>query len=806
MLAARVTELGGRVTRELAVINALEVELPADTAARLGGSVGRLWPNAHVQVADSADPGTIYAPVGGTEVTASSFDLARVVACDDERDKLDEVPVAPDDDIYQAYLFSPGLPSGATPSGAQVQFRFKEKNLALAYLDVFQASTHVWHRLPLNTLETDDAFIDATLDLTGLLAAPEDYRQVAVRFGATRLGGEKAEVDCARLALTYDGQTIALAPAEGYETRPEDFDLEDILTLDGHREDFDDIPRSDIRPNAYQGFLFAPAVDPSTLPELVDLRLVFKEKGLRAAQVQVFQSSTGEWHVFPIDTTLTEDALIDVTLDIAEAFTTAADFERVRVRLYTAQFGGGEKAEVDLVSLRLASLIGAIVDTEPVDGFAAVNAAAVWDLGYTGNGIGVAVLDTGVKAYKQLKSSKHQQDGGLVDGYNVLKGRPGTQDKNGHGTMVASIISNRDGGADGRFFGVAPNSHIIPVQVLDKEGRGTYADIIAGIDWVLANRETLNIRVMNLSFSAPVRSYYWDDPLNQAVMRAWEAGIVVIVAAGNGGPNPMTIGVPANNPYVVTVGAITDAYTPADWSDDYVPAFSAAGPTVEGFVKPEVVAPGGHILGLMHDKSQLAVEHPQGKVDKDYYELSGTSMSAAQVSGVVALMLERNPALTPDEVKHRLLSTALASIGHDGSPAYSIFQQGAGRIDAFGAVFAAGTGAANVGLDVSLDLAGIQHFGGPAAQDAAGRFVVRDTAGQVIGDGFAWSGNYIWSNGFAWSGNYIWSNGFAWSGNYIWSNGFAWSGNYIWSNGFAWSGNVTWSTVEVNMNQWVAPE
>jgi serine protease AprX len=117
---------------------------------------------------------------------------------------------------------------------------------------------------------------------------------------------------------------------------------------------------------------------------------------------------------------------------------------------------------------------------------------------------------------------------------------------------------------------------------------------------VLRNRERLSIRVLNLSFNAPARSHYWDDPINQAVMRLWEAGIVVVASAGNTGPAPMTIGVPGNLPYVITVGAMTDLYTPEDRSDDRLTWFSAAaGPTHEGFVKPDPVVPGGHLRGVM---------------------------------------------------------------------------------------------------------------------------------------------------------------------------------------------------------------
>lgn len=186
-------------------------------------------------------------------------------------------------------------------------------------------------------------------------------------------------------------------------------------------------------------------------------------------------------------------------------------------------------------------------------------------------------------------------------------------DPNGHGTHVSSVAASSTvaGGKKGsKFHGLAPDAQLLPVKAFDNTGSGTYADIIRGIDWVVSNRDHYSIRVLNLSFSATPQSYYWDDPLSQAVMRAWQAGIVVVASAGNGGPSAMTVGVPGNVPYVITVGGMTDSYTPSDVSDDRLTYFSAAGPTAAGFVKPDLVAPGGHMLGLMDFFSELAQAHP----------------------------------------------------------------------------------------------------------------------------------------------------------------------------------------------------
>lgn len=199
-------------------------------------------------------------------------------------------------------------------------------------------------------------------------------------------------------------------------------------------------------------------------------------------------------------------------------------------------------------------------------------------------------------------------------------------DQNGHGAHVSSVIlSSGTTQKTQKYNGVAPDARLISVKAFDINGGGSYADVIRGIDWIVANRSAYGIRVINMSFSAPPRSHYQDDPLNQAVMRAWQAGIVVVASAGNTGPNPMTIGVPGNVPYVVTVGAMSDSRTPSDGSDDVLSSFSSAGPTVEGFVKPEVVAPGGHVRGIMSSDHLLSSLHPEYYLGNNSFEMSGTS-------------------------------------------------------------------------------------------------------------------------------------------------------------------------------------
>jgi serine protease AprX len=443
-----------------------------------------------------------------------------------------------------------------------------------------------------------------------------------------------------------------------------------------------------------------------------------------------------------------------------------------------------------------------------------VGADVVWDQGATGEGISVAVVDTGLNRQAGLVRDIHGNRGRIIGWVDFVRGKNKPVDKNGHGSHIAGIIANTQIGEDGEWNGVAPGVDLVGVRVLDKRGAGTYEWVIQGIQWVVDHKDEFNIRVINLSLVSSVLSPYWADPFNQAVMRAWAEGIVVIAAAGNGGPDAMTIGVPGNTPYIVTVGAFTDNYTPYDWSDDYIAPFSAAGPTLDGFVKPDIVAPGAHIVSLMKHRDYLARLHPEAYVARNYYSIAGTSQSAAVVSGVAALILTQNPDLTPDEVKYRLMYSSALWMELDGNePLYSIWQQGAGRVNAPGAVLDEYSGVANEGMDIWGDIAGDVHYEGYTTYDSTtGLFHLLGEYNTWNGNYGTWSGGYgTWSGGYGtWSGSYgTWSGGYGtWSGSYgTWSGGYGtwsgsygtWSGSYgTWSGGYGtWSGSYgTWSGSE----------
>ena len=293
----------------------------------------------------------------------------------------------------------------------------------------------------------------------------------------------------------------------------------------------------------------------------------------------------------------------------------------------------------------------------------AVGAPQVWNLGYTGKGVGVAILDSGVAASNdlQLPTNRLVASVDFVDSAQAPFTDPG-----GHGTHVAGIVAGNGydsaGELTGAYKGVAPGANIISVRVIGSDGSAKLDAIIKGIEWSVINRQTYNIRVINLSLGGIAGGPYISDPLSTAVEIAWHAGIVVVAAAGNNGPGAGTISTPGRDPYVITVGAVDDMGT-ASLTDDLMGSFSGRGPTYDGFEKPDLVAPGRRIVSLRSPGSTLDQQLPDRVTPlvsspSTYFRLTGTSMSTPVVSGIIALMLERNPALTPDQVKFILTRTA----------------------------------------------------------------------------------------------------------------------------------------------------
>ena len=310
---------------------------------------------------------------------------------------------------------------------------------------------------------------------------------------------------------------------------------------------------------------------------------------------------------------------------------------------------------------------------------ATVNANFAWALGYNGTGVGVAVIDSGVYAHDDLKTASGTGSR-VVYSQSFLPGLDAS-DQYGHGTHVAGIVGSNGHDSTGPGFtrtlkGIAPNVNIINLRVLDANGGGTDAGVIAAIDQAITLKNAYNIRVINLSLGRPVWESYTLDPLCQAAEAAYQAGIVVVAAAGNFGRDNSvdehgygTIVAPGNDPYVITVGAMNTKGT-VSRSDDVLASYSSKGPTAfDHIVKPDIVAPGNGIVSLLAPNSTLA-GNATLQVPNSYYQtggtgisgtylrMSGTSMATPVVSGAAALLSQQWPSLTPDQVKARLMKTA----------------------------------------------------------------------------------------------------------------------------------------------------
>ena len=328
-----------------------------------------------------------------------------------------------------------------------------------------------------------------------------------------------------------------------------------------------------------------------------------------------------------------------------------------------------------------------------------VGARAVQEtLGYTGAGIGIAVIDSGISSWHDDLTNRtarlfpygNQRVAKFVD---FVNGRTLPYDDNGHGSHVAGTIAGNGYDSNGEKSGIAPGAAIISLKVLDAQGQGTISNIISALGWVAANAATYNIKVVNMSVGARILESYWTDPLTLAVKAVTNKGIVVVAAAGNMGKNAQGhlqwggITAPANAPWVLTVGASSTMGTNTR-NDDTMAAFSSSGPSYVDFeAKPDLVAPGTGTISLAvpgslfyATKAQYLLAGRAGLGVKPYLSLSGTSMAAPVVTGTVALMLQANPTLTPNLVKALLQYTAQVY------PGYSPLRQGAGFLNTLGAV------------------------------------------------------------------------------------------------------------------------
>jgi serine protease AprX len=432
-----------------------------------------------------------------------------------------------------------------------------------------------------------------------------------------------------------------------------------------------------------------------------------------------------------------------------------------------------------------------------------MGATNAWGAGFTGRGVDVALVDSGIAPVAGLTGAgkvvngpdlsfdSQSDDTRYLDGY-------------GHGTHLAGIIAGRDPStsSDQRkrrnlndYIGVAPDARLVNVKVADSTGATDVSQVIAAIDWVVQHRQDngLNIRVLNLAFGTDASQTYRDDPLAFAAEVAWHNGIVVVVAAGNQGTTFGRLSNPAIDPYVLSVGANAAAGTPTV-SDDAVTDFSSRG---DGVRNPDLVAPGRSLVSLRVPGSWIDKNHPEGLVNARYFRGSGTSQAAATVTGAVADLLQQRPTLTPDQVKALLTGTAALV------PNALAVAQGAGMVNV-SAALNAGTPSAVQSWEHSTGAGSLERARGSLhlVHDGVTLEGERDIFGQPFdaaamagptAAGSTWSGG-IW-NGSTWSGS-SWS-GSSWSGS-SWS-GSSWSGS-SWS-GSSWSGS-SWSGSSWSGSSW----
>jgi len=432
----------------------------------------------------------------------------------------------------------------------------------------------------------------------------------------------------------------------------------------------------------------------------------------------------------------------------------------------------------------------------------AVGVSTAWNSGYDGTGIGVAIIDSGINDnHADLDDSTgtvsrvvYHQD---FTGTSTTNSYGATWDLYGHGTHVAGIVGGNGAWSGGRFAGVAPNVNLIDLRVLDKNGSGSDSMVIAAIQRAIALKNTYNIRVINLSLGRGVPTSYANDPLCQAVESAWRAGIVVVVASGNYGRLSLngsngygTVTAPGNDPLVLTVGAMKTQNT-FDRTDDQIASYSSKGPTTyDHVVKPDLVAPGNAIVSAVDHGSTLEAKYPANKRYgttypgyRPYFSLSGTSMATPVVSGAVALLLDQNPGLTPDQVKARLMKTAYKNFpdstvatdpktGQTFTSYYDLFTVGAGYLDIAAALN-------------SNDLA-------PAATASAlSPSAVYDpltgTVSLVNGSSVVWGTSVVWGSSVVWGTSGVW-------GTNVSGSSVVWGTSVVWGSSVMSGFSVVWGT------------
>jgi serine protease AprX len=442
--------------------------------------------------------------------------------------------------------------------------------------------------------------------------------------------------------------------------------------------------------------------------------------------------------------------------------------------------------------------------------FQAVDADIAQSYGYDGNGVTVALIDSGM--------GSHSDTNGRVVYSQDFTGSGTTDDQYGHGTHVAGIIGGNgyksgNGGCNNCFLtymGIAPKVKFVNLKVLDRNGAGTDSNVIAAIQKAISLKSKYNIRIINLSLGRGIYESYTTDPLTQAVEQAWNAGIFVVVAAGNYGRDNSngrngygTITSPGNDPYVITVGAMRTFGTD-DRSDDVITSYSSKGPSfIDHVVKPDIVAAGNKVVSDLGPNASLDTNYPSTQVpltdyqntsstgkSTTYLRLSGTSMAAPQVAGAAALMLQMNSALTPDQLKARLMKSAYknltlyststdAATGITYSEQADIFTVGAGYLDIDAAMNNTDSASSTVGVAKS-----------PTVN-------YNSSTGQVTlvnGSSVLWGSSVVWGTSVVWGSSVIWGSD-ASGQSVLWGSSVIWGSSSMQGFSVLWGSSVTPTSV-----------
>lgn len=402
-----------------------------------------------------------------------------------------------------------------------------------------------------------------------------------------------------------------------------------------------------------------------------------------------------------------------------------------------------------------------------------------------GEGVGVVLVDTGVSDHPDLA-------GAVVAKVDLTEDRDGV-DHHGHGTFLAGLVAGSGDASDGAHVGAAPGAHLVSVKVAGADGSTTLARVLQGLVVADAARDRFDAPVVVLALSGPTGDV--PDPVMIVLEMLWSRGSTVVVAAGNEGPAPGSVGSPGADPYVITAGALDDAGTP-EADDDQVPAWSSRGPTAWGHTKPDLVAPGVSVVGLRVPGSTIDAENPTARVGTDYFRGSGTSMSAALTAAAAAVLISDDPALDPDLVKGRLQAGAAAA-----PPGADPAATGAGVLSIAGAL-ASTAGPANGDLP-PLPEPTVRPGNGHGREGAPGQWK-RPQHGHAKGRAPAPAG-WTWTTwaGWTWTG-WTWTEtdwaGWTWTDR-DWS-GWTWTG-WTWT-GWTWTGRdwAGWTWTDAGWAGW----